>query len=184
MTCHHDLQVRCFRQSQGEKTAQGRDSPQGQPAHTHAHASPISLEKMRWFLTQCPQRHKILQVLLRASVHCCLSKFKVFSVCNCIWLWLKQSHRRKAVHIFLWACFSDLSVQRVFLGLRTWHNMTSCQVSKHGVAGDKTAASKDETDVRNGIFYVALPILDDVSSLTFRGVITPSLTMEMEHSGM
>lgn len=88
-----------------------------------------------------PSLPQILQVLLRASVHCCLSKSEVFPDCNCIWLWLKQCHRLKAVHIPLWACFSDLSVQRVFLGLRTWHNMTCCQVSKHGVAGDETAAS-------------------------------------------
>lgn len=99
-----------------------------------------------------PSTPQILQVLLRASVHCCLNKSEVFSDCNCIWLWLKQSHRLKAVHIPLWACFSDLSVQRVFLGLRTWHNMTCCQVSKHGVFLE---TKRQQTGNKLGIFVYA-----------------------------
>lgn len=107
-----------------------------------------------------PPTPPILQVLLRASVHCCLNKSEVFSDCNCIWLRLKQSHRLKAVHIPLWACFSDLSVQRVFLGLRTWHNMTCCQVSKHGVSGDETGeqtGNKLKMDFYFSCFFFLLP---------------------------
>lgn len=114
---------------------------------TYAHLIP--LEEMLRFLSQCPQR-QILQVLLRASVHCCLNKSEVFSDCNCIRLWLKRSHRLKAVYIPLWTCFSDLSVQWVFLGLRTWHNMTCCQVSKHGVSGDETSANRKQ--IRNFVY--------------------------------
>lgn len=131
----HDLQVYCFAPHISATNIPGY----GLAMRTAC--SQLPLEEMLHFLSQCPQLHNPSRSYSEPVLTVAWVNQKCFLTATALALIKARPQAKSCLHLFI-SRFSDLSFQQSFLGRRTWHNTTCCQVTKHGVAGEKTSTCR------------------------------------------